>query len=152
ISNQSLWSLLSNSTEAEKVSCREVRVDRGHFVRDYLELATKIAELQFRNREHVLVFRGQSKDHKTIKGTTTLRPSMFRSPPGTTRSSSELRAAFDKLLNAERILVEEYTRENFLGKKRLARHQILRWSILQHYEVCETPLLDVSQSIRIAAS
>jgi hypothetical protein len=28
----------------------------------------------------------------------------------------------------------------------------VRWSILQHYEVCETPLLDVSQSLRIAAS
>jgi hypothetical protein len=35
---------------------------------------------------------------------------------------------------------------------RLRRHRILRWSILQHYEVCTTPLLDVTHSIRIAAS
>jgi hypothetical protein len=30
--------------------------------------------------------------------------------------------------------------------------RILRWSILQHYEICATPLLDVTQSLRVAAS
>ena len=35
---------------------------------------------------------------------------------------------------------------------RLKRQRILRWSILQHYEICATPLLDVTHSLRIAAS
>ena len=39
-----------------------------------------------------------------------------------------------------------------LPEERLRRHRILRWSILQHYEVCTTPLLDVTHSLRIAAS
>jgi hypothetical protein len=26
------------------------------------------------------------------------------------------------------------------------------WAILQHYEVCDTPLLDVTNSLRVAAS
>ena len=34
----------------------------------------------------------------------------------------------------------------------MQRHRILRWAILQHYEVCPTPLLDVTHSLRIAAS
>ena len=38
------------------------------------------------------------------------------------------------------------------SKVRLKRYRILRWSILQHYEVCRTPLLDVTHSLRIAAS
>jgi len=29
---------------------------------------------------------------------------------------------------------------------------VLRWAILQHYEVCPTPLLDITHSLRIAAS
>ena len=39
-----------------------------------------------------------------------------------------------------------------MGRQRLSREPLLRWSILQHYEVCPTPLLDVTHSLRIAAS
>jgi hypothetical protein len=56
------------------------------------------------------------------------------------------------LREAEAKLVTRYTDERFLGFDRLRRHRILRWAILQHYEVCRTPLLDVTQSLRIAAS
>lgn len=35
---------------------------------------------------------------------------------------------------------------------RLKRQRILHWSILQHYEVSATPLLDVTHSLPIAAS
>ena len=46
----------------------------------------------------------------------------------------------------------EYSRLQLLGVDRMKRQQILRWAILQHYEVCPTPLLDVTHSLRIAAS
>jgi hypothetical protein len=59
---------------------------------------------------------------------------------------------FSDLTTAETMLVERYARDRFLGVERLRRHRILRWAILQHYEVCSTPLLDVTQSLRIAAS
>jgi FRG domain len=39
-----------------------------------------------------------------------------------------------------------------LGIDRLKRHRIIRWAILQHYQVCATPLIDVTHSLRIAAS
>src|SRR5206468_364868 len=54
--------------------------------------------------------------------------------------------------SAEGALIREYMAENLLGVKRLKRHRVLRWAILQHYEVCLTPLLDVTHSLRIAAS
>jgi FRG domain-containing protein len=59
---------------------------------------------------------------------------------------------FDTLKDAEQRLVKEYSRQRLLGRERLERQQILRWAILQHYEVCPTPLLDVTHSLRIAAS
>jgi hypothetical protein len=59
---------------------------------------------------------------------------------------------FRILKDAEAALVERYTARGFLGRERLKRQRILRWAILQHYEVCRTPLLDVTASLRIAAS
>ena len=40
----------------------------------------------------------------------------------------------------------------FAGKTRITRHRILRWAIIQHYEITKTPLLDVTHSLRVAAS
>ncbi|MBC8031711.1 MAG: FRG domain-containing protein [Pyrinomonadaceae bacterium] len=121
-----------------------------------------MAELQFRNREHVLLFRGQAQDHRDRggNGITTLRPSIFRGnqhSPSTVPGEVEITRRFKALDRAERELVDRYMNEpQFVSDheetNRLKRQRILRWSILQHYEVCPTPLLDVTQSLRIAAS
>jgi hypothetical protein len=64
IGNQQLWSWLDGAEKAEQVSNTKVRKDRGLLVENYLDLAQKIAELQYRNRDYVLMFRGQATDHK----------------------------------------------------------------------------------------
>jgi hypothetical protein len=56
------------------------------------------------------------------------------------------------LRNAEEMFSEHFSRSTFLGRQRIVRHRLLRWAILQHYEVCGTPLLDVTHSLRVAAS
>jgi hypothetical protein len=141
IGSKQLFSFLANSSQAEAVSNTSVRKDSGHLVKSYVQLAQKVAELQFRNRDLVLLFRGQRLDYKNRQGNSSLRPSLLRE-----QKSND---AYERLLMAERLLREKY---NFTGKDRIARHQALRWTILQHYEVCGTPLLDVTQSLRIAAS
>ncbi|KJC44983.1 hypothetical protein UP09_15285 [Bradyrhizobium sp. LTSP885] len=128
-----------------------IRQGPGHRVGSYLELATKIAELQFLNRDHVLLFRGQGADFRNVKRNSSLKPTLFRSGRGNPDSAT-LVARFAALARAEPILIAEYAKAKLLGVERLKRHRILRWSILQHYEVCETPLLDVTHSLRIAAS
>jgi len=126
----------------------------GHRVKSYRELATKIAELQFMNRDLVLMFRGQNADYRNSRGNTTLKASLFRSEQGRTMppSSGVLIRRFEQLQHAEEQLVERYADGHFIGRERLQRYRILRWAILQHYEVCPTPLLDVTHSLRIAAS
>jgi hypothetical protein len=57
-----------------------------------------------------------------------------------------------KLPEAERLLVNRYKSANSSSTNRVKRRHIVRWSILQHYEVCATPLLDATQSLRVAAS
>ena len=122
----------------------------GHRVGSYLELTTKIAELQFLNRDHVLLFRGQGADHPN-KNSSSLKPTSFRGGDNSPDRAT-LVARVETLARAERILVAEYAKAKLLGLERLKRHRILRWSILQHYEICTTPLLDVTHSIQIAAS
>jgi hypothetical protein len=153
IGEQKLWSFGTGAEEVAAITtCTKVRKAIGHKVLSYIDLAKKVAELQFMNREHVLLFRGQRTDYKNKQGNTTLKPSLFRAVADVNPGNSELIARFKKLRIAEFVLEHEYSRRKLLGVDRIKRQQILRWAILQHYEVCPTPLLDVTHSLRIAAS
>jgi FRG domain len=151
IGNQKIWSFF-DATSPRAAANQTIRGGVGHRVQTYFELAKKVAELQFLNRDHVLLFRGQPKDHRTTKGNSTLKAKLFR-PSGLKRPTpSVLEKRCAMLRKAENELVKRYVSEGFLGFDRLKRHRALRWAILQHYEVCPTPLLDVTQSLRVATS
>ena len=149
IGKSALFSYLSTSPRSVAVNSTQVRADRGHAVKSYLELATKVAELQFRNRDHVLMFRGQRRDFSNERRNTSLKATLFRGIEKRNPDAATLNLRFDRLQRAEDILIRRYT---FLGRDRVKRYRVIRWSILQHYEVCATPLIDVTQSLRIAAS
>lgn len=150
-----LWSFCDSKECAKRIDrASDVRGAPGHTVASYLELMTKIAELQFRNPDFVLMFRGQNADHLNTKGNTTLKAGLFRSRLGTklAPNMTTLTKRYELLESAEQLLVTEYRKATMLGIERLERHRMLRWAILQHYEVCPTPLLDITHSLRIAAS
>jgi FRG domain len=99
------------------------------------------------------MFRGQSGDYRNRGGRTSLRPSIMRAESSNKVLSSGIIAdRYERLRAAEKSLVLRYQKTNGPGIDRLRRQRILRWSILQHYEICKTPLLDVTHSLRIAAS
>lgn len=152
IGKQKIWSFLDRSQECKVTTNTRVREGGGHKVSSFLELARKIAELQFLNRDHVLLFRGQGGDHRNVKGNTSVKPTLFRPGGKGNPDRATLEKRFEILARAERALVGRYQSAGFRGLDRIKRHHVLRWSILQHYEVCATPLLDVTHSIRIAAS
>jgi len=154
IGTSKMWSFFDSHPNAKDATCTTVRKADGHRVSSFLELATKVAELQFRNRKHVLLFRGQDEDYRNKDRNTSLKPTLFRPKHGilTNPDQDTLINRFKKLKVAETELATLYTEAGFLGHVRLQRYQILRWSILQHYDVCRTPLLDLTHSLRIAAS
>ena len=152
IGSQKLWPIKTGPGRLTPTTCTAVRKSEGQRVRDYLDLATKVAELQFMNRDYVLLFRGQKSDHKNRQRNTSLKPTLFRPTGPGNPPVSLLQRRFNTLARAEDVLVNRYAESNFPGVERLKRQRILRWSILQHYEVCATPLLDVTHSLRIAAS
>ena len=155
IGRAALWSFIGAGTEARPATNTEIRKHAGYRVETFLELARKVAELQYRNRDHVPLFRGQNADFLNKEGNTTLKPSLFRplAGHGLNPDSALLARRFATLARAEQELLRRYDPQHFrLGGTRLKRQRILRWALLQHYEVCPTPLLDVTHSLRIAAS
>lgn len=153
IGQQKIWTFRPGGTQAVEATCASVRKSKGILVNDYMELATKIAELQFNNRDFVLLFRGQRGDFRSSANMTSIKPNIFRgSAADKVPSTIALRARFRKLAQAEEALVERYETNSEADERRMKRQQILRWSILQHYEICKTPLVDVTHSLRIAAS
>jgi hypothetical protein len=80
IGSQRLWSYTHHGELAERRS-PEIRRDQACRVQNFMELATKIAALQFKNPDFVLLFRGQSRDYMRRKSSgtqyTSLAPSLF---------------------------------------------------------------------------
>jgi len=115
----------------------------------FYDLIMEIAELSYRNPDVMLFYRGQNNNY--IKNNiATLYPTIYRA---TDKSNINfdfkvLNEASLKLIAAlkadERIDLEEL--------KEIRKIKLLQYSILQHYEVCKTPLLDLTQSIKVACS
>lgn len=95
-----------------------------------------------------MFFRGQSDDYKNQKGSSTFFPSIYRGR----LKNDEVKLRFERLRHASGILVESFKRKKLDGYIDIIRKKHIPWSILQHYEVCETPLLDFTHSLRVACS
>lgn len=124
-----------------KASAFDVTTFRG--------LVEHVARLAYANPDELLFFRGQGKDYQSKAGGTTLYPSIYRSD---SLAARELRHRFDLLEQAGRLLVERFKVAQIDGHRELRQKRYIQWSILQHYEVLATPLLDLTQSIRVACS
>lgn len=118
-------------------------------VSSFYDLIMEIAELSYRNPDVMLFYRGQNNNYMK-NNIATLYPTIYRA---TDKSNINfdfkvLNEASIKLIAAlkadERIDSEEL--------KEIRKIKLLQYSILQHYEVCKTPLLDLTQSIKVACS
>lgn len=132
-----------------EVDVKEVREGRGASIDSYRGLVERVANIAFANPEFVLLFRGQSNDYQERQGST-LFPSMFRKTFEGGIDSYPLRQRYEELMGAEHNLVEALRHTEY--GTRISRSQLLRWAIIQHYEICPTPLLDLTHSLLVAAS
>jgi hypothetical protein len=115
----------------------------------YRHLMEHMAQLSYANKDYLLFFRGQSTDYRNKAGASSFYPSIYR---GERLSRTELDVRFDVLTSAARRLVDAFQRGGVAGAPEVGRRRYVQWSILQHYEVCPTPLLDFTQSVRVACS
>jgi hypothetical protein len=118
-------------------------------VENYRHLVELVAGLSYANRDNLLFFRGQGQDFKSKSGASTFYPSIYR---GDYLPRQELHHRFNVLDQAARSLADLFRRNQITGHGELTRKKYIRWSILQHYGVCTTPLLDFTHSLRVACS
>ncbi len=138
-------------SEALKSFVGDDSVDRSaaFSVSTYRQLMEQVAQLAFLNKDHMLFFRGQKRDYKNRADASTFYPSIYRGDPLRT---PEIHYRFGVLEQAANLLSDAVEQERITGFKEIRRKKYVQWSILQHYEVCDTPLLDFTHSLAVACS
>jgi len=122
-------------------------------VNDFIELVKKIAVLSFHNKDYLLFFRGQKHDHLNKNKHSSFYPSIYRTNNKEILTKDVLNVRFKLLERASNLLIKKFESHSISeGFNELKRRKFIQWSILQHYEVCDTPLLDLTQSLRVACS
>lgn len=152
-----IWSHQSLTT-GERYLSTDVRESKPRSVKIFDELVRDIAAISFNNPEHVLFFRGQTQDYfKKIKTGSEQRrvssfyPTIYRSPgtPLTLEMLDRRRKILDRCASS---LIQAFKTNVIEGSEKLGKFPEVAWAILQHYDVCHTPLLDMTHSLRVAAS
>ena len=133
----------------DHVGSREVWRAPAFPVSTYRELVEHVAKLSYANRNQLLFFRGQDQDYQSRAGGSTLYPAIYRVE---NLQEQELEYRFRELEAASRSLAELFREEGIDGAQDVARKRYIQWSILQHYDVVPTPLLDITHSLRVACS
>lgn len=130
-------------------SVAEIRKSKGSIVTSYSDLANRVAMLGYRNHKYNLLFRGQNTDHLDRNERTKMYPSIYR--PTSPRLTESVRLArFSALDKGTKLLSR--------SRSSLGVHSILKeyeeyyMAILQHYQLVRTPMLDLTQSLLVAAS
>lgn len=118
-------------------------------ISNFRDVVEHVARLAYANRNQLLFFRGQDKDYLSKAGASTIYPAIYRED---NLAHAELQVRFKQLARAARTLVKLFEQNKIPGARDVSRKKYIQWSVLQHYEVIATPLLDVTQSLRVACS
>jgi len=140
-----------NTNWAKTTPLDEILFSSPKRVDTYDDLVKDVAQILHRNRNLTLYYRGQSKDYKENKKTTIL-PSIFRKKHNENRLMVKER--FEKL-EIKVYELKKLFREStikYAGTLFLNKYPEIAWALLQHYEICKTPLLDLTHSLHVACS
>jgi hypothetical protein len=120
-------------------------------VNTYDDLVKDVAQILYRYKNLTLFYRGVSQDYK-INGKTTILPSIFRK--GKDEKRLNLKDNFKLLNEKSNALKKLFGEQKFklAGTIMLNKYPEIAWSLLQHYEICGTPLLDLTHSLHVACS
>ena len=142
---------LTDKEWAKAMPLDEVLKSAPKRVETYDDLVKDVAQIFHRNRNHVLFYRGQSNDFKTGAKTSIL-PSIYRKK--TDEKRLMLKERFETLQKKTEGLKKLFRDSTikYAGTTMLNKYPEIAWSLLQHYEICDTPLLDLTHSLHVACS
>ena len=139
-----------DNSHKDLFSNAEIKSSELMYISSYDKLVDNVAKLSFYNKSSTLFFRGQNKEF-TDKDGTTIYPKIYRN---INNNKLSLKDRFVELKNKSNIFRERLKKRKpkFAGTSLLLKYEELTWAILQHYEICSTPLLDLTHSLHVACS
>ncbi len=143
-----VWSHNSLQTD-KKEFVHQLRLSEPRQIPNYRQLVYMVAQIAYHNRQYSLFFRGQDKEFMDEKNRSTIFPSIYRM--GAENKVSDTIANRLELLEKKTFYLRS-NRSSIGGDDTFTQYDPIKWAILQHYEVCQTPLLDLTNSLRVACS
>jgi hypothetical protein len=139
----------SSLLTSKKEFVSQVRLSKPKIIRTYRELVYQVAQIAYHNRQHNLFFRGQEKEFFDYKKRSTIFPSIYRMGEGDQKVDNS-HSRFEKL--EKKAFYLRFNRSSIEGDSTLTQYDPILWAILQHYEMGPTPLVDLTNSLRVACS
>lgn len=133
-----------------------VRASDGFPVNSFRELINEVAHVTLSNKTYEMYYRGQSIDYKNNQAKyyhdripkTTIYPSICRPEK---KEDGTFKPAIRKTLIAKRY--DDLTNMiSLIDKKRKVSFNEHYYALFQHYDILPTPLIDITQSLRVAAT
>lgn len=120
-------------------------------IRNYNEMRRIVARIASLNPQYELYFRGQGSIHKRGGGKGfghSVLPSLWR-------NRSEAQRRVEILQECSNAMLKQYA--EFPGRDEATLRVLMEsrpavWALLQHYELCATPLVDLTRTLQIACS
>jgi hypothetical protein len=140
--------ILSSSIK-KHIKNADIYSSKPFHVDTFNELVRINAELSYLNKDYLIFYRGQPKDYLNQSNATTIYPSIYRRNQV---KKYELKTEFEILDQLGKKLGEKAQSKGIHGSTELLKKKYIQWSIIQHYELWKTPLLDITQSLRVACS
>jgi hypothetical protein len=136
----------------ELISLKDILMSEPMPVKNYDELVRNVAQISYWNRHLMLYYRGQSKDFMDHEQKSTLLPSIYRSKAD--EAKRDIKHRFEVLNSCVKSLQASFSSHKLkiAGTHIIHKFQEVSWALLQHYEVCGTPLLDLTHSLHVASS
>lgn len=143
------------SWERLDATVNRVRASEGYPVKNFRQLMDEVAYVTLSNKNYEMYYRGQSVDYKNNQSVfykeripkTIIYPSICRPERN---EDGKLKHSIRKLEIAKRY--EELSKMIELVRGRRSYYNEYYYSLFQHYDILPTPLIDITQSLRVAAT
>lgn len=143
--------------ERREATVNKIRASEGYRVRTFRDLMDEVASVTLSNRNYEMFYRGQSKDYKNNQGKfykdnnriekTIIYPTICRPER---KADGTLKYNIKKGQIERRY--EELSGIIDMIKGRRSYFNEYYYSLFQHYDILPTPFIDITQSLRVAAT
>ena len=146
--NEIVWERLD-------ATVNRIRASEGFPVKTFRQLMDEVANVTLSNKNYEMYYRGQNTDFKNNQAVfykeripkTTIYPTICRPEK---HSDGTLKHSIKKTQIAKRY--EELSKMIDLVRGRRSYFNEYYYALFQHYDILPTPLIDITQSLRVAAT